>query len=365
MLAHDHLALQLLRLKPPEEWLNRGHSFSFLFPQGGVGTFVSAAINHPLAPGDVLVLTEAQGGKVCAADAGELVFWCFSLCLEHLYPLFGSNELALLQHVTECFRTPRLYPAPSPLAQECHRLLAASPAQHHLDHRGQLLRVVTAILTVEFKDARRQRGGFVGTEEHMIHVFEELLVADIMGLTVGELADKFHCSPRHLNRLFHQHFGFSVAALRMEMRLIKAISLLRNRDAKVIHVAEQCGFNHLGLFNSCFRRRFGTSPGQWRDGNMPAHAHPAGLIEGDHLCQMRANGLCPWTGKPGSAGPTSPKPARLSPSGLRKAGSPFGPLAPQPRDASVKGVIRAKLEAAVRAKLEAASRPTSEKGRGL
>jgi AraC-like DNA-binding protein len=50
----------------------------------------------------------------------------------------------------------------------------------------------------------------------------------------------------------------------MEMRLLKAISLLRDRDAKVINVAEQCGFNHLGLFNTCFRRRFGTSPGQWR-----------------------------------------------------------------------------------------------------
>jgi hypothetical protein len=29
-------------------------------------------------------------------------------------------------------------------------------------------------------------------------------------------------------------------------------------------VAEQCGFNHLGLFNTCFKRRFGTSPSQWR-----------------------------------------------------------------------------------------------------
>lgn len=365
MLAHDYLALRLLRLKPPEEWLNRGRSLSFLFPKGGVGTFVSGAMNHPLAPGDVLVLTEAQGGKVCAGEAGELVFWYFSLSLEHLYPLFGSNELSLLQHVSECFRSPRLYAAASPLAQECHRLLAAAPAQYHLDHRGQLLRVVSAILTVEFEAARRQRGGFVGAEEHMIHVFEELLVADIMGLSVQELADKFHCSPRHLNRLFHQHFGFSVAALRMEMRLIKAISLLRNRHAKVIHVAEQCGFNHLGLFNSCFKRRFGASPGQWRDSHMPARAHPAGLIESGHLCQMLANGLCPWAGKPGSTKPAGPKPARLRPSRLRKARSPFGPPAAQRPAASLEAAIRANLEAAVRAKLGAGSRPRSEKGRGL
>ncbi len=62
------------------------------------------------------------------------------------------------------------------------------------------------------------------------------------------------------------------------MRLLKAVSLLVDPDAKIIHVAEKCGFNHLGLFNTCFKKRFGSSPGQWRksatearrNGNGPA-----------------------------------------------------------------------------------------------
>src|ERR1019366_4324749 len=101
-------------------------------------------------------------------------------------------------------------------------------------------------------------------------VFEKLSATELVGLSVPELAGKFGCSRRHLNRLFHQHFGISVAALRMEMRLLKAISLLRDPDAKVINVAEQCGFNHLGLFNTCFKRRFGTSPGHWRKASIQA-----------------------------------------------------------------------------------------------
>jgi AraC-like DNA-binding protein len=340
MFACDYLALRLVRLKPPEEWLNQGRRLSFLFPRGGGGTFVSAAVSHPLAPGDVLVLSEAQGGKVCPAEDGELLFFCFALCLEHLYPLFGSNELSLVQNVAEFFAQPRLYPAASTLAQECHGLLAAAPPLHNLDHRGQLLRIVTAILTAAFKDARRQRGGFVGAEEHMIQVLEELLVDDIMGLTVQELAEKFHCGQRHLNRLFHKHFGFSVAALRMEMRLIKAVSLLRNRDAKVIQVAKQCGFEHLGLFNSCFKRRFGASPGRWRDANTPAHAHPQGLIERDPLCQMRTSGLCPWAGKPCNAKPACPSPSRLG-----KTHSPFAAPAPTPRNGSAQATVDAEVPA--------------------
>jgi AraC-like DNA-binding protein len=374
MFAYDYLALRLLRLEPREEWPNRGQSFSFLFPSGGVGTFLSATNNHPLARGDVLVLTEAHGGKVCPANGAGLAFGCFSLSLEHLYPLFGNDELSMVQDVAECFRTPRLYPASSPLAQECHRLLAVAPPGHHLDHRGQLLRVVTAILAVEFKEARRQRAGYASGRERMGRVFDELSAADIMGLSVGDLAGKFHCSARHLNRLFHEHFGFSVAALRMEMRLMKAVSLLRNRDAKVIHVAEECGFNHLGLFNSCFKHRFGTSPGRWRDANVSAHAQPPGLIEADSLCRMQAVGLCPWAGKPSSAQPASPRPDRLSPSRLLEVRLPSSPQAPQRRDAPVEvaggarpgaaggneiGVLIArKLEAAVRTRLKTASSST-------
>jgi AraC-like DNA-binding protein len=350
--SSDYLSLRLIHLTSFEEWLNRGKSFSLLFPKGGFGTFVSPAIKHPLAPGDVLVLTQSQGGKVCPADGGELAFSYFSLCLEHLYPLFGSAELSLLQEVTEVLRTPRLYPTSSPLAQECHRLLAAAPAQHHLGHRGQLLRIVTAILAVEFKDARHQRGGVGGADEHMVQVLEELLVEDIMGLTAVELAEKFHCSPRHLNRLFHQHFGFPVATLKMEMRLIKAITLLRNRDAKVIEVAEQCGFNHTGLFNTCFKRRFGASPGHWRDANLPADAHPTEMMQSDLRCHILSNGLCPWAGKSAGSRPANPKSAGLKPASpksgrLREVRSPLSPLAPQRPDPSVNTTARANLEAAV------------------
>ena len=312
MLGYDHLALGLFQLKPSEEWLSRGPGFSFLFPKEGLGTFASAAINHPLASGDVLVCSEAQGGQVCAMEAGELVCWHFSFCLEHLYPLLGGDELSLLQNLPECFRTPRLYPSSSPLAQECHRLLAAAPPGHRLDHRGQLLRVVTAILAEEFKDLRSQRGGLGGAGQDMIHMLGKLTVEDITGFTAQELADKFHWTRRHLGRLFQQHFGLSLTALKMEIRLIKAMTLLRNRNLKVNHVAKECGFSHLGLFNSCFKRRFGASPGHWRDANNPAKAHPAGLINGEPLCRMQASGMCPWAGKAPGIASISSRPARLS-----------------------------------------------------
>jgi len=222
----------------------------------------------------------------------------------------AGNEISLLQSVTADFKNTRLYPASTPLAKQCHKLLEDVPPQSDLNHRGQVLRIVATILSEEFKAAPSRRAGFVRPEEHLIQVFEKLSTGEILGLSVGELAGKFGCSRRHLNRLFHQHFGFSVAALRMEMRLLKAVSLLRNPDAKVISVADECGFNHLGLFNTCFKRRFGVSPGQYRKLGVPTATQPGGLVGADSACPMRANGLCPWTGGPGSVQAAPQQPAQ-------------------------------------------------------
>jgi transcriptional regulator GlxA family with amidase domain len=196
------------------------------------------------------------------------------------------------------------------------------PPQLNLEHRSQLVRLVSAILSAELKTVQSSRVGFVRIEDRMLQVFERLSVVELSTLSVGELADKFRCSRRHLNRLFHQHFGCSVAALRMEMRLLKAASLLRDPDAKIINVAGDCGFSHLGLFNTCFKRRFGTSPGRWRKTALQAESESSALSVAAPDCPLRSKGFCPWTINPGAGVPAdsalrvaeggSPKRADLS-----------------------------------------------------
>jgi AraC-like DNA-binding protein len=297
MVIQDHLNLRLVRLKSPDEWANTGEGLVLVFPKGGVGSY-RGSLTQRLTAGDVLVLNGTVGGKLSAPDKSEFLFWCFSLSLEHLFPLFSADEISLLQTVSDTFKNPKLYPASSGLALECHRLLQEVPPQFNLDHRSQLLRVAAAILTVEFKTARPRRAGFVRIEDHMLQVFEKLSSNELLNLSVGDLAVKFGCSRRHLNRLFHHYFGLSVAALRMEMRLLKAVSLLRDPDVKIINVAEACGFNHLGLFNTCFKRRFGASPGRWRKHAAESQDGPPGTDPGAKACPLRINGLCPWSPSP-------------------------------------------------------------------
>lgn len=298
MFLPEHLTLQLVRLKPPEKWVTQPNRLWFVFPNGGRGQYVSRSVTHRLSPGDVLVLNPTCGGEVGGDNGSEFTFAFFAASLEDVFPLFGSRELIQLQNVFEGLKATRLHGFATTLAKECHSLLAVVPPRCNLDHRVHLLRVVAALLGVEFGTVQPHLPGFVHAEDHLMHVLESLTTEELMNLSVGELAARFACSRRHLSRLFHQHFGFSVAAMKMEMRLLKAVSLLRDPDVKIITVAEHCGFNYLGLFNACFKRRFGVTPSQRRKIMAEAQGQSDRLRHPGPVCPLRSHGLCPYAGTP-------------------------------------------------------------------
>jgi AraC-like DNA-binding protein len=260
----DHLTLRQLSLKQGGEWAKPATGLRFVFPIAGSSAYVSGTISQPIGRGDVLVVNEPFQGKVCATAGHEVIFREFSLCLEHLFPLLAASEISLVQPLAKQFNTFKIFAATSPRAIECHRLIAQVPVELNLDHRGQLLRVAATILNDEFQALRQSRGSVNQVEKNVGDMVEKLTADQLRDLSVGELAAKFNCSRRQLNRVFHQYFNMSVASLKMEMRLLKATSLLRDVNIKVIDVAAECGFNHLGLFNACFRKRFGTTPSEWR-----------------------------------------------------------------------------------------------------
>jgi AraC-like DNA-binding protein len=294
MFSADHLSLKLLRLKTNEEWASPGKGFSFLFPREGSGKYLLGSLAYLLNPGDVLVVNGDPKGRVGTKNGGEVALWLFSISVEHLYPLFAGRELGLLEGVTESLKRTRLYGASTPVARECHRLLENAPPRLDFDHRTHLLRVTATVLSGELKAAQASRGASARPDGHIAEVLERLSASELLNLSVEELAQKFGFCRRHLNRLFHQYFGLSVSRLRMEMRMLKAVTLLRDPNAKIINVAEECGFNHLGLFNASFKRRFGTSPGQWRDQSNDPERGPADCSPTSQLCAVRTAGHCPF-----------------------------------------------------------------------
>jgi len=297
MFSDDYLTLRLTQLIAGKKWEPTGAGFCFLFVRSGSGKYTNGSTGHIFSQGDVLVVNGKSGGQIGATNEGGLVFFGVSVLVEHMFPLFSANEISLLQNLMDSFSTAKIHSAGSLLAVECHRLIGTAPPPFNLDHRAYLLRLVAAILDEEFKLLQRGRPRYISVDEHLIQVFETLSANDLLTLPTEELSVKFGCSRRHLSRLFRQRFGFSVSALRMELRMLRAISLLRDANSKVYHVAEQCGFNHHGLFNTCFKRRFGTTPGRWRALGLKSSTaaesgeHSEGLIQFDNSANSMVSKL--------------------------------------------------------------------------
>lgn len=260
----SHLALQEVRLAIGGNWVCLGDGLHFAFIRTGTLHCTSTAESKLIAGGDVVVMTASGKAALTPSRGREATFAWFCTRLDHLYPLFESTEISQLNRVAERFLLPRHYPRQSELAIDCHRLLADVPRALTLEHRSHLLRLVSNILTAELALLEPPRAHSAGPDAHFFRVVEQLSPEEFVELRVEDLARRFGYGRRHLSRLFHRHFGTSVAAMRMELRLTKAISLLRDPDTKITAIASDCGFNHLGLFNSCFKKRFGVSPGAWR-----------------------------------------------------------------------------------------------------
>ncbi len=288
---HKRLTLQLVNLASGDKWEGQRKELSFIFTRTGNGKAGLGSASRTLAPGDVLIVNGNSTVQLAPQAKAGMTFWTFFLSLDELIPLLTCREIVLLPALRENLGAWKYFSASALAAVECHKLLAGASPHFHLSHRSQLLSVVAVILDEEFKLATGSPDGRSPLEDHTLAVLENLSLEQMLDLPIGELAAQFGCSRRHLNRTFNQQFGMSVASVRLELRLLKAAALLRNPEAKVINVGLECGFNHAGLFNLCFKRRFACTPGKWREqeGSLKSPELAPAAVE----CTLRRVGLCP------------------------------------------------------------------------
>lgn len=79
---------------------------------------------------------------------------------------------------------------------------------------------------------------------------------------VAELADAMNMSRSNLLRKVKKEARLSVSQLISQIRLQRAMELLRTTDLNVSEVSSQVGFNSPSYFIKCFRERYGYPPGE-------------------------------------------------------------------------------------------------------
>ena len=101
-------------------------------------------------------------------------------------------------------------------------------------------------------------------DEEFLKKAQELVIANLENeqFNVGQLAGLMSLSRVNVYRKIHRISGKSVSQFIREVRLNKAMEMLRNQAATAAEISYQVGFGSPSYFNKCFHEHFGFPPGE-------------------------------------------------------------------------------------------------------
>ena len=284
MTVERHLFLQELTLLPSAEWNPRSQGWLIARVADGTGYWLQPGSEaRQLNAGDGLIFLREAGGTVRASQLGPLKLQFFTVCPASLSGLLTVTEWHQLEIAPRHPSPPTvLFSASAPLGREFMRL--TDPASLPSDtprlssHRRDLGAPTAGRLATRCALLQLWAGavgGWLATpafagrhgnrlRDHFRELVGQMTEAELSECSLADLAGHLHCSGRHFSRLFRKEFGVPFRARQLELRLQRARQLLAATHAKIVTVAYDCGYRHLRLFNAMFKKRFGLTPGEWR-----------------------------------------------------------------------------------------------------
>ncbi len=300
-----HLAIKDLAVAPKAEWTPRFSGWSFIQVRQGSGYYLQSQLNHELATGTVLLVGEAASGSIRASQLCELSLCIFSVIPARLTGLITLIEQRFLELAASRKESAlHIFSPLSPVARQMEEL-AANRNQGGLSFRLKLLQLLAEVfgnqlgqiaVETESSDARQRLELFL----------KQTPSSELLEMNFSDLAQLTNCTSRHLSRIFHKLVGMSFNDKRSELRLARALELLATSQLKVVDVALESGFKSLSQFNQMFTRRFGVSPGRWRqrhesdnnEENGKKAKRPAMTKNNSLVFHLNASRKLPLPGKP-------------------------------------------------------------------
>ncbi|MGH1346019.1 MAG: AraC family transcriptional regulator [Nannocystales bacterium] len=119
-------------------------------------------------------------------------------------------------------------------------------------------------------------------------------------LAVNDVASAVGGSPFHLQRLFTEVYGISVAAYIRARRISESARMLRETTKPVLSIAMRCQYGSQAAFTRAFTKYIGASPAAYRDGaeHNLAEVGPATVLELCHRDNLEATPRLHWQHDP-------------------------------------------------------------------
>ena len=113
---------------------------------------------------------------------------------------------------------------------------------------------------------------YQGEQENISHKNSQSYITEILHYinensakcTLESVAKHFNFNSKYLSRIIKSHTGKTFKELQLEIRMNKALALIRNSNIPINSIAEECGYKNQNFFYKKFQEIYNTTPGLYR-----------------------------------------------------------------------------------------------------
>ncbi len=281
----DRVGAWLFRLQGHPTSKPHDHLFhEIVVVEAGAATHCAAEGDHPLKPGDVIVIRPQTWH--CYKDTRDLdIVNC--LIDSRLFAQFGS----LLSQVDGAFELYRKRTARR--ERDAPTILHASPTDRHAinvllekimheqDHAqtgwqasvtANVLELLVQVARLGADTPQNQTPPALPdrTEQAVLEAVTWLESHFDREFNLAALSSRVHLSPAHLSRSFTRRMGIGAVDFVHRLRCEEACRLLHWSNKPISEIASKVGYNELAYFSRRFRRHIGQSPSRYRKAHLDA-----------------------------------------------------------------------------------------------
>lgn len=185
---------------------------------------------------------------------------CFNGVYEYCHPVYLEDKLYCMISIGNLLRDPN---------RLCKHLKPDGPLLDTMETGldDAACRKLAQVVESYIRMLREQSPGEPRAEQNhaVISAVRASLDKDFdQPLTLSSMAQMYHYNEKYLGRIFKAQLGVSFGEYLNGKRLSHAAKLLRKTGDSILDISQRTGFNNVTYFNRLFRKKFGTSPSQYR-----------------------------------------------------------------------------------------------------
>lgn len=90
-------------------------------------------------------------------------------------------------------------------------------------------------------------------------------------LSLASLSDEFDLSEKYISRFIKEYCGVTFVSILEDIRMKNVIELMKNEKNSITNIANKCGYSNHNSFYKAFKRKYGVSPGEYRNSLKEKH----------------------------------------------------------------------------------------------